>query len=67
MDELLAVRCAQLPGDGALKRLGGTGAVQGVRPAGDGAPTGTQRETGDTSEGPGWFQFSPTAHAGKAA
>ena len=40
MDELLAVRRVQLPGDGALEGLGGAGAVQGVRPADKGVPTG---------------------------
>lgn len=33
VDELLAVRGVQLPGDRALERLGGAGAVEGVRPA----------------------------------
>lgn len=36
MNELLAVGRAQLPRDRALKGLGGTGAVQGVRPGATG-------------------------------
>lgn len=40
VDELLAVRGVQLPGDGALKGLRGAGAVQGVRPADGGVPAG---------------------------
>ena len=50
MDKLLAVGRAQLPCDGALEGLGGAGAVQGVRPVGDGRRQGDTRETEDTSE-----------------
>jgi hypothetical protein len=48
--KLLTVGCIQLSSDCALEGLGGAGAVQGVRPADDGVPTGKQKETEDTSE-----------------